>query len=160
LKALGDADKYVSWNTIRILNHFGPIEPEAVVPRLTPLILTSEGDGDYAKILGPTLSAYGPKAASAVPTLMKGIQTGEPDARIAYLQTLTFVGAAGADALPAITPLLKFQNSHVRQAAAETLGRFGKLAAAAKPELQAILDDENPEVRKAVAEALLRIDGK
>ncbi len=160
LNALGDTDKYVSWNAIRIFNRFGPIEPEAVVPRLIPLIQSSEGDGDYAKILGPTLSAYGSKAASAVPALMKGIQSGEPDARIAYLQALTYVGPAGVDALPAITPLLKFENAHVRQAAAETLGRFGKLASTAKPNLRAGLDDENPDVRKAVAEALLRIDGK
>ena len=112
LNALGDTDRYVSWNAIRIFNRFGPIEPEAVVPRLIPLIQSSEGDGDYAKILGPTLSAYGSKAATAVPALMKGIQSGEPDVRIAYLQALTFVGPTAVDALPAITPLLKFENPH------------------------------------------------
>jgi HEAT repeat protein len=160
VNALQDKNKFVRWNTIRIFNRFGPIEPRTVVPALTALVRDQDGDGDYAKILGPTLSAYGPDAAAAVPDLIKAIQIGEPDARIAYLQTLTYVGAAAVDAIPAITSLLREKDPHLRQAAAETLGRFGKRAARAEPELRALLDDENAEVRKAAAEALLRVNGK
>lgn len=160
LHALGDKDKYVYWNTVRIFNRFGPIEPEAVVPALIPLILGSEGDGDFAKILAPTLSAYGVKAAAAVPALTKAITVGEPDARIAYLQTLTYTGPTAADAIPTVTALLQEHDPHLRQAAAESLGRFGKLAASASTELRKLLVDENPDVRRSAGEALLRIDAK
>ncbi len=160
VNALGDRNKFVRWNTLRILSRFGPIEPKMVVPALVALVRDQDGDGDYAKMLGPTLSAYGADAAAAVPSLTKAIQKGEPDARIAYLQALTYVGPAAIDAIPAITGILRDSDPHVRQAAAETLGRFGKAAAPAAPRLRALLDDENPEVRKASAEALLRIDEK
>jgi HEAT repeat protein len=157
IKALNDPDKFVRWNTIRIFNRFGPIEPRRVVPALVAILKTQDGDGDVAKILGPTISAYGADAAPAVPNLIKAITVGEPDARIAFMQTFTFIGADAAPALPTVITVLKDHNPHLRQAAAETLGAFGRLAAKAEPDLAALIDDENPEVRKAVSEALLRI---
>ena len=136
LHALHDKDKAVYWNVVRIFNRFGPIEPDLVVPALIPLILGSDGDGDFAKVLGPTLSAYGDQAAAAVPALTKAIQVGEPDARIAYLQTLTFIGSAAVEAIPTATAQLKGPRSAcAAKAAAETVGRFGKLATSARPVL-------------------------
>jgi HEAT repeat protein len=160
VQALHDKNRFVRWNTLRIFNRFGPIEPRQVVPALVAVVRDQDGDGDFAKILGPTLSAYGSDAAAAVPYLIKAIQGGEVDARTAYLQALTYLGTTATDAIPAVTGMLKETDPHIRQAAAEALGRFGKAAAPAEPGLRAILDDENPDVRKAASEAILRIHGK
>jgi HEAT repeats len=182
--AMNDEYVWVRRTALRILNRFGPVKPEEVVPALIPLIRNDQ-DSDLAKPLAVLLSRYGAKAAPAAPALTKAATAaGDPDTRIAFLQAIAAVGADAKDAIPAIAQILKPMNAnlnfqapgapppfappgvvkyddvHVRATAAETLGRFGPLAKNAEPVLRAALNDADPDVRKAASEALLRINGK
>ena len=100
------------------------------------------------------LSAIGPDAAEAIPTLQK-IFDGEADKLMPDMLLVSTSGLAmsqlGADSEPLvakIAELLTLATPNQKYSAAMTLARFGRKGAAAVPAIVKLLDDENVVLRE------------
>jgi HEAT repeat protein len=156
VQAMSDRVPFVRWAAARAIGKVAPIDAGATVPVLARLLCDQDLD---VRILGAsvTLERFGPAAAAAVPTLIQGVNCGDPDNRIAVMKTLMAIGDAAIPAVPALAQALTHDDVRVRRQAADTLIRFGTAAKPAEPALRKALNDSDPDVRRAAADALLNL---
>ena len=157
VRALNDADRFVRWSAVMVLENI-PVEKRgAAVPGLTQLL----GDTDLNVRLEAikALSALGPNATSARIALVQAIDHGDVESRVQAMRAAETVGGA-AETEPfirALTSALSHNDARMRRSAAEILGRQGPAARPAVPALRRLLGDEDDEVRARANEALLSI---
>lgn len=156
VQAMSDRVPFVRWAAARAIAKLAPIDVDEAVPALTRLLCDPDLD---VRILGAsvTLERFGPAAAASVPTLIKGVNTGDPDNRIAVMKTLVGIGEAAKPAIPALAQALSHDDVRVRRQAAESLIKFGAAAKPAEAALRRALYDSDPDVRRAAADALLNL---
>jgi HEAT repeat protein len=162
-RALRDPDRSVRRTAIRVLGGLGPVVARAVVGELSALLDDPDPDLALAAVLA--LQQIVPHAAAepgmlsvqetALPALVKSLQSRDASMRVAVLQTLR--GFDASPAVPAVCEILADPDAKVRKAAAETLGGLGPAAGAAVDPLRHALADASPEVREAARAALLAI---
>ncbi|MSR29908.1 MAG: hypothetical protein EXR99_00240 [Gemmataceae bacterium] len=150
-----DSNKMVKYGAIRSLKRIAPLKYETVIQSLG-LALYDE-DLDVRIEAAKALGHYGDKALPVLHTFQEMVGRGDPDARMALMQTLEKMGTGAQKALGAVSKNLKSHDPRVRVQAADTLGAFGKLSQAQVPALNARLDDPDSSVRNAVSSALLKI---
>jgi HEAT repeat protein len=158
VKALCDPDKFVRWSAARTLGKLAPADAGPAVRGLTELVCFPDLDVQLAAL--NALTAYGPLAEEAVPTLAKAVVNVKFDAdvRVGAIRALEGVGTAAAPAIPALITALTEGTDRVRRAAALLLGKFGPAAREALPALRNALNDRDPDTRRFASEAILNID--
>ena len=103
------------------------------------------------------LTFMGPRASSAVPTLIR-VMSEHPDSFIRF-KAATSLGEIHSYpdiVIPALTTALRDENDDVREGAAHSLGQFGPLAKSAVAELVAALTEHR--IYDPDAECLRMID--
>jgi HEAT repeat protein len=88
--------------------------------------------------------ALGRIGPSAVPALVQGLQSSDPDVRLRATEVLARMGADAKDAVPDLVVLLDDPDERIRKAAARTLGRIGPESAPAVPALMRSLLEAEP----------------
>jgi HEAT repeat protein len=103
------------------------------------------------------LTFMGPRASSAVPTLIR-VMSEHPDSFIRFLaaESLGAIHSYPDIVIPSLTSALRDENDDVREGAAHALGLFGPLATSAVPELVAALREHR--IYDPDAECLRMID--
>jgi HEAT repeat protein len=133
----------------------GPADPEDV-PALVKALKYDEARVriDAAEDLG----LIGPKAADAVPALLKiAERDADPLVRIAAAKAVAGIDPKNETALPLLIEALKDKTSKVRKRAAESLGELGPGAKSAVSALVKAVKDSEPNVSWAAVDALGQI---
>ena len=150
---LADSDVAVRTNATYALGRVGQLAATAT----TALGEVAAGDRISAvrKEACKTLGAIGPKAAPAVPSLVKALHDPQVDVR---QQAAIALGKIGPDAGPALPELIKAAretDKSVRCHAIHAIGSLGKSGIGAIPELVKIMkDDDVIEVKLAAIDEL------
>jgi HEAT repeat protein len=152
-KLSNDADPFVRWAGVRVIDGMAPQQPAVVVPSLVKGLSDPSGDVRLAAMVA--LKHYGPAAEIAGADLAKAINKGDPDTRILVIQALVAISKPSEPAGAALVEALSAPSSRVRLEAARALGKF-KTGPKTVEALRKALDDSDPEVRSAAAESLLR----
>jgi HEAT repeat protein len=167
-RALRDPDRFVRWSAIRTLGAIGPAAAKPALPGLT--LLLDDDDLDVRKAAAETIKHLSPAPGitpanarkpaatrAAVPALVRSVRSGDPEMRVAAIQTLCGMNAELKPALPALRECLGDGDARVRKAAADALGLMGPAARDAANDLRGAMNDQAPEVRQAAGEALLNV---
>ena len=88
--------------------------------------------------------ALGRIGPSAVPALVQGLKSSDPEVRLTAAEVLARMGSAAKEAVPDLVLLLDDPDERIRKTAARTLGRIGPEAAPAVPALMRSLLDAEP----------------
>ncbi|GIW81176.1 MAG: hypothetical protein KatS3mg105_2983 [Gemmatales bacterium] len=156
---LEDSNRFVRWQAIRILGKLGPVDGRA--EGLEGLIrMLHDDDLDLQVAAANTLAAYGPLARPAISALGNAVERGDPEMRIAAMETMQAIGSdaeLAKQTVPILIHALQHDDARVRATAAQTLGEYGEHARTAEPALMKARQDSDPEVREAAADALLNI---
>jgi HEAT repeat protein len=157
LRALADPDRFVRWAAVRALGKCPALPPSPAVERMTPLLL--DADTGVRVAAAAALERFGPRAQSAVPTLLRALAEGsDREAQVALMHALVRIaGDRPHAAVPTLCQLLRNPDPRVRRAALTTLGQFGPAAGAALPNLRAALGDEDDTVREAARIAVAAV---
>jgi HEAT repeat protein len=148
VKLLGDKDRSVA---IAAAIALASIDPKTeAVPVLIEGMRSS--DRDIRNQATSALGNFGPLARTAVPELIRVLQT--QDTRYSALYAL---GRIGPDAVAAVDVLARLLNSRDAYSAATALGAIGPTAAPAIPRLLRMLQNERTAL--AAAAALSKIGG-
>jgi HEAT repeat protein len=140
---------------VRALIRLGP----AALPALPELTAAAEADRkvslELVEFAAEAIGKIGPKAKTAVPTLMDllGVQDPNVHGRAAHA-----LAQIGPDALPPLIAALSDPAPAKRKAASWALGEMGPRASAAMPELRRLTSDPNPLVVMGAKDALRRIE--
>jgi HEAT repeat protein len=94
--------------------------------------------------------------ATAVPELIRGLQSPDPTARARSAASLGRIGPDAKGAVPALTTALKDTDPAVQAAAAYSLGQIGPDAGEALAELEPLTRRDGP-LREVAAKAVSRI---
>jgi HEAT repeat protein len=113
---------------------------EPVVPALVDLL--ESRDARVRRVAVGALERIGPRAKSAIPSLIKALAVSEPSDDA--WPVASALGAMGAEALDALLVALAHQDAKVSEGAAIALGRLGPQAEAAIPALIAALAEREP----------------
>ena len=113
---LADADPSV---VLPALHSLADIGPEAV-----PVLVKALENPRARYWASVALAEIGAAAAPAVPALLAGVATGEPEERMQAIMTLAAIGDASRPAVGEIARALDAQESSLRFAAAFALGRL------------------------------------
>ena len=123
-------------------------------PAVGPLMdCLRRGPEHVRRNAGYGLAAAGPAAVDA---LAQACADGDPEVRLAAVDSLGDLGRAGAPALPALQQALGDASKKVRGHAAEALGAMGPLPSALLEELAAALGDDDEWVQRNAALGLAR----
>jgi hypothetical protein len=104
------------------------------------------------------LGSIGPAAKSAVPSLLRGMNSPDEDVRSLSIQALGEIHAEPALVVPVLVKSLQDTKSGIKCDAAEALGEFGAEAKVVAPVLLQLLTDPDSSVRDAATNALKVID--
>lgn len=119
------------------------------------------GDRNTKSIAPYALGKIGPKAASAVPALIKLLEDGGSHATIlGAMAGLGHLGEKAASAVPELIKLIDPKNDDGIAEAAEALGNIGEKAAAAVPALVKLLEFGYIDEKSFAAQALAKIGEK
>jgi HEAT repeat protein len=167
-RALRDPDRFVRWSAVRTIGAVGPAAARPALPGLT--LLLDDDDLDVRKAAAETIKhlSQGPgvmpanarksvMTRAAVPALVRSVRSGDPEMRVAAIQTLCGMSTEMKPALPALRECLADGDARVRKAAADALGMMGPAARDAANDLRGAMNDQSPEVRQAAGEALLNV---
>jgi hypothetical protein len=101
-----------------------------------------------------SLGSVGPAAAEAVPSLLRGLETGTPQVKSATIQALGDIHAESKTVIPVLANYLNSTEIGVRPAAILAIGHFGDEAKAFAPQFIGLLQDSNREIRVTASIAL------
>ena len=123
--------------------------------------LEKEKDGQVRLAVLDSLAVLGPDAASAVPALVRTLETdlggrGSEASHQDYRSALA-LASIGAPAVDGLRSLLKAKKDSVRAEAAMALGRIGPDGAKAAPDLIVLLADKSERCRREASRSLGRI---
>lgn len=154
VEALNDTDPAVVANAVAALAAVG----EKLLDRLESRL----EDKELRMLALRVINRMGPRAAPAVPALLKALETPpENDEDKIFLRevvmTLAMLGPAAKDATPRLIQLLGSEIEEVQHAAAFVLGKIGPDAKDAIEPLQQLLDKQDTETAVVFAWALLKI---
>jgi HEAT repeat protein len=161
-RALTDPDRFVRWGAARGLGTFSktyrPQDAVTAVPALAKLLF----DNDFAVRVAAaaTLESLGVHAEAAAPELVRAVNFGDVENRVAILYVVQSVGPERMKAaIGSVTEAAEHVDPRVRRAATETLGKFGDLARNKNTidVIRRALGDDDQEVRINASEALLQI---
>ena len=143
-------------------------------PRIVAVLATALGDREKKVRLAAAeaLGKIGPRARSAVPSLITFLQRGEdawgelqpfcaialPESHNLALLALAEIGAEARPAVPIIARMLQGAAEKDRVALLSCLGQLGSVSREAVAEVRKYLRDESPTVRLYAAVALLCIE--
>jgi HEAT repeat protein len=176
-RALADPDRFVRWAAVRTLGGIGPAARTAL-PDLTRLLQDPDLDIRLAAAAAlERLDPHGrglpvrttqwavaspqagpPPSGASLPGLIRTLQGGDAELRVAALHAVRGMGSDALPALAALAEALRDPDARVRQAAAETIGTLGPAARAAAAALRDALRDASPDVRSAAGAALLAVE--
>lgn len=105
-----------------------------------------------------SLIQMGPAARSAIPAIIKAMQSGHHELRLATIDALGAIARDPERSLPVLQQVLKHQNPQYRARAAGSLGKFGDAAAVAISSLKAATKDSDPAVVLAATAALKELE--
>ncbi len=163
--AVAEADDQIADLAAEALGSIGP----RAVPALVTMLRTGRATVRVRALTA--LEKVGPKAAAAIPELLRALEDRDEAVRAAAAETMGAVGA-GPRANAAMIPLLEAlrdEDPIVRQQAAEALSQIGTgerrelpglidaMRKSAVPPLLQSLGDEDPFVRRHAARALGKI---
>jgi hypothetical protein len=100
------------------------------------------------------LGQLGPKAAPAVPALIRALSDESQKVRRLAAGSLGRIGLPAGSAVPELTRALSAEDAAVRRAATEALGLIGAPSGVAVPRLIEALSDRDRWVRRSAAKAL------
>lgn len=120
-------------------------------------VLSDEEDTVGKIYIMRLLARIGPGAASAVPELMRALDSQFLQSRIAAADALSTLGPAAEVAVPALIAGLTDSFADGRQAMAACLACLGAASEPAMPALLPLLADQKEGVRRAAADALEQI---
>jgi HEAT repeat protein len=173
LELLKDKDPELRLRAIRAFAFSRDLPDRAI----KPIIARLEDDNDAVRIAAPAaLARLGPRAAPAIPALIKAVKAKGPLAAA----TLGMIGPLAKDAVPALREALADQDTVVTSpvladtgdpatgppsmslagAAAFALAQLGPDAAPAVPDLIKALGHKRPEDRTLAVQALGRVGGQ
>jgi HEAT repeat protein len=95
-------------------------------------------------------------SADAVPELIRGLESPDPNARVRSAASIGRIGPDAKQAVPALTTALKDPDPSVQAAAAYSLGQIGPDANAALPELEPLSRTTGP-LSEVAAKAITQI---
>jgi HEAT repeat protein len=108
------------------------------------------------KILG-VIQTFGPKAKSAIPSLVKAVAGPNEEVCEKAGETLGKLGPDAKDAVPGLRKYLKSKNNDTRRHAADALGLLGAEAKPAIPDLIELFPNDNQQLRVVAIRAVSRI---
>jgi HEAT repeat protein len=114
------------------------VEP---IPAAEPVRIRPFAEWTEQEAAADALGRIGP---TAVPALIEGLRSSDPDVRLRACEVLGRMGSGAKDAVPGLMPLLDDPDERIRKAAARTLGRIGPEAAPAVPALMRSLLEAEP----------------
>lgn len=117
VELLRHPDSKVRWNAARALGKIGELTP----PEVQELVAVMGADPDalVREHCAESLGQIGPKAAVAVPALVKALADPEPKVRRDAVRSLGQFGPAAKAALAEVKARTKDENERVREAAAK-----------------------------------------
>lgn len=125
------------------------------VPALTTAVETIDKQSRWLPVQG--LKRIGPPARTALPVLVRNLDTDLWSLRSEITDSLAKIDRDGTTAIPALKKMLRDENDYVRESAAEGLGTYPAHAEAVVPPLIAALKDKSPNVRAAAIRSLRQI---
>jgi HEAT repeat protein len=133
-------------------------------PSIVPLLIEALDDASQSpahhlcclRILGQ----LGTDATTAVPTVIRFLESDHPRVRETAAETLGSIAASPESSLPALITLLDDPHPLVRSAAARALAAFGPAAEPDIPQLIESLSDDYLEVQSAAIETLAAMGDK
>ncbi len=137
----------------RYVTAFAALGPR-VVPRATEVLADPERRARGMRIL----ARVGPKAAPAVPELIKLLADADPKTRTDALFTLAAIGPQADAAVAPIQQALSDSDREVMLTAGYALGKIGPAAKPAVPALVKLTASEDPLVKLTAVSALMKID--
>jgi HEAT repeat protein len=134
----------------------GPVfaQPLLAAPVIPPIEQLTDSD---FRVRHETADALANLGASAVPSLIEALESGDREVRWRAAEILGRIDREAAAAVPALTKALQDEDAYVRRIAAYALGKVGRDASFAVPILIAQLNDSDINLRATAAYALGKI---